>query len=90
MILPFLAGVALVAAAYKPGRDSSKLGAPVGRDHIAESISAKPERFCAWLLDLMGYVEGDTVDDLYPGTGVMGRVLAARLTQTRTLGETEE
>lgn len=67
---------------FKPGRDSSKLGAPVGRDHLAESITlrkgltgAKPERFCRWVLDLLGYVEGDTLDDLYPGTGVMGRVL---------------
>jgi hypothetical protein len=67
---------------FKPGRDSSKLGAPVGRDHIAESITlrrgltgAKPERFCRWVLDLMGYVPGDTVDDLFPGTGVMGRVI---------------
>jgi hypothetical protein len=68
---------------FSPGRDSSKLGAPVGRDHLAESITlrkgltgAKPERFCRWVLDLMGYVPGDTVDDLYPGTGVMGRVVA--------------
>ena len=68
---------------FKPARDSSELGAPVGRDHLAESITlrrgltgAKPERFCQWVLDLLGYIEGDTVDDLFPGTGVMGRVLA--------------
>src|SRR5215469_5371321 len=37
---------------FVPGRDSSKLGAPVGRDHLAENITlkrgltgAKPERF---------------------------------------------
>jgi hypothetical protein len=67
---------------FVPGRDSSKLGAPVGRDHIAESITmrkgftgTKPEKVCAWILDLLGYVEGDTVDDLFPGLGVMGDVL---------------
>ena len=55
---------------FRPGRDSSKDGAPVGRDHLAEPITlrkgltgAKPQRFCSWALDLMGYVEGDTVDD---------------------------
>jgi hypothetical protein len=68
---------------FVPGRDRSKDGAPVGRDHIAESITlrkgftgTKPPKVCAWLLDLLGYVEGDTVDDLFPGTGVMADVLA--------------
>jgi len=68
---------------FKPGRDSSRDGAPVGRDHLAEPITmqrgligAKPERFCRWVLDLMGYVEGDEVADIFPGTGVMSRVLA--------------
>lgn len=67
---------------FKPGRDSSKLGAQVNRDHLSESITlkkgltgAKPERFCRWVLDLLGWVPGDSVDDLFPGTGVMGQVL---------------
>jgi hypothetical protein len=65
------------------GRVSSKDGAPVTRDHLAESITlrrgltgAKPERFCRWVLDMLGYIDGDQVDDLFPGTSVMGRVLA--------------
>lgn len=70
---------------FRPGRDSSKLGAPVGRDHLAESITlrkgltgAKPEKFCRWVLDLLGYLPGeDTLDDLFPGTGIMGKVLAS-------------
>ncbi|GAC1358721.1 MAG: hypothetical protein NVSMB4_18000 [Acidimicrobiales bacterium] len=68
---------------FRPGRDRSADGASVGRDHLAESITlkrgltgAKPERFCSWVLDLMGYVEGDEVVDVFPGTGVMGQVLA--------------
>lgn len=63
------------------GRVSSKDGAPVTRDHLAESITlkkgltgAKPERFCIWVLAMLGWVPGDEVADLFPGTGVMGRV----------------
>lgn len=38
-------------------------------------VGAKPESFCRWILDLLGYEIGDTFDDLFPGTGVMGRVI---------------
>lgn len=38
-------------------------------------VGAKPEAFCRWVLDLLGYVSGDDLDDLFPGTGVMGRVV---------------
>lgn len=68
---------------FKPGRDSSKDGAPVGRDFHAAAITlkkglvgAKPESFCRWVLDLLGYVDGDELVDVFPGTGIMGRVLA--------------
>ena len=88
-VKPFAAYKANVRIAYTwepvlfvPGRDRSSDGAPVGRDHLAEPITlrkgltgAKPDRFCRWVLDLLGYVPGDTVTDLYPGTGSMGRVL---------------
>lgn len=69
---------------FRPGRDRSADGAPVGRDHLSERITllrgltgAKPDRFGRWVLDLLGYVEGDTVDDLFPGTNVIARALAA-------------
>lgn len=71
---------------FQPGRDSSADGAPVGRDHIAESITmrkgltgAKPRLVCDRILDLIGWIPGDELDDLYPGTGVMGSVIKARL-----------
>lgn len=71
---------------FVPGRDSSAAGAAVGRDHLAESITmrkgltgAKPRAFCDWVLDLLGWTIGDDLDDLYPGTGVMGSVVRARL-----------
>jgi hypothetical protein len=39
---------------------------------------AKPEAFCAWVLDLLNVQAGDEVADLFPGTGVMGRIAAER------------
>jgi hypothetical protein len=51
------------------------------KDFIVEPITlrkglvgAKPERVCRWILDLLNVQPGDIVVDLYPGTGVMGRV----------------
>jgi hypothetical protein len=65
------------------GRRSSLDGAPVTRDHLAESITlkrgltgAKPEKFCRWVLDMLGYKDGDALVDLFPGTAVMSAVLA--------------
>ena len=89
-VKPFAAYKANIRIAYtwepvlfRPGRDSSSDGAPVNRDHLAEPITlrkgftgAKPPRFCRWVLDLLGYVEGDDFVDLFPGTGVMDRVRA--------------
>lgn len=89
-VKPFAAFKRNVRAAYtwepvifRPGRDSSKDGAPVTRDHLSQVITlqrgltgAKPPQFCRWVLDLLGYMEGDTLDDVFPGTGVMATVLA--------------
>lgn len=72
------------------GRISSKDGATPNRDHIDEPAlsepitmrkgftGAKPERFCHWVMDLLGWKEGDQIDDLYTGTGVFDRVVAER------------
>ena len=63
---------------FAPGRDRSADGAPVGRDHLAEAITlqrgrvgAKPAAFCRWVLDLLGYIDGDELADVFPGTGIM-------------------
>lgn len=91
-VKPFAAFKANVRIAYTwepvvfvPGRDSSKDGAPVGRDHIAEPITmrrgltgVKPDAFNSWVLDLLGWCPDDTLDDLFPGSGGMGRVVAQR------------
>ena len=50
------------------------------KDFIAENITlrkglvgAKPPRFCWWLFDLLGAKVDDTLDDLFPGTGIVTR-----------------
>ncbi len=56
---------------------------PTVRDWHSSNITlkkgltgAKNPEFCRWILDLLGYVEGDDLVDLFPGTGVMADVLA--------------
>jgi hypothetical protein len=39
-------------------------------------VGAKPEPVCRWILELLGVAPGDEVVDLFPGTGVMGRIAA--------------
>lgn len=36
-------------------------------------LGAKPAAFCGWLFDLLGARPGDELDDLYPGSGGVGR-----------------
>lgn len=33
----------------------------------------KPIAFCAWLFELLGMLPGDTLEDLYPGSGIVSR-----------------
>lgn len=44
-------------------------------------IGAKPAAFCGWVLDLLGFEITDEVHDLFPGTGIMGDVVAMRRNQ---------
>lgn len=37
-------------------------------------VGAKPDSFCVWVLALLNAVQGDEVCDLFPGTGIMGKV----------------
>lgn len=37
----------------------------------------KPLAFVTWMFGLLGMAPGDTLDDLFPGTGVVGRAWAA-------------
>jgi hypothetical protein len=48
------------------------------RDWVSANITlkkglsgAKPPAFCDWVFDLLGATDDDTLDDLFPGTGVV-------------------
>jgi len=34
-------------------------------------IGGKPRDFCRWVFDLLGAERGDTLDDIFPGTGAV-------------------
>lgn len=60
------------------GRDE-----PTVRDWVACSITmkrgltgAKPRAVCRWIFDLLGAEPGDTLDDLFPGTGAVAAAWA--------------
>jgi len=42
-------------------------------------LGRKPQAFCRWVLDLLGVQPGDTVDDMFPGSGAVGHAIAERL-----------
>lgn len=44
-------------------------------------VGAKPEAVCRWILELLNAQAGDEVIDLFPGTGIMGKVAALVTTQ---------
>lgn len=39
----------------------------------ARVIGAKPATFARWMFDLLGALPGDELDDLFPGSGGIGR-----------------
>ena len=67
---------------YKPVRTKGGRGVPSVRDYVIANITmnrgtcgCKPDAFNDWILDLIGYQKGDTMDDLFPGTGGMGEAV---------------
>jgi hypothetical protein len=40
-------------------------------------VGAKPAAVCRWIFDLLGGATGDSLDDLFPGSGAVGRAWAA-------------
>jgi hypothetical protein len=40
-------------------------------------IGAKPAAVCRWIFTLLGAAHGDTLDDLFPGSGAVSRAWAA-------------
>lgn len=53
-------------------------------------VGAKPPQFCRWVLDLIGWQPGDDLDDVFPGTGVMGIVAGTTPIQDGLFVDTED
>jgi len=79
-----------VAYAWEPvifrGGRKRALTEQTTRDWVAENITmqrgfpgAKPRGFCIWVMDLLHVQPGDTMDDLFPGSGAVGHAIAERL-----------
>jgi hypothetical protein len=75
------------AYAWEPvifmGGRKHDLTEPTVRDWVAESITlkrgltgAKPRGFCRWVFSLLKAQRGDTLDDLFPGSGAVGAAWA--------------
>ena len=45
------------------------------------TIGAKPDAFNRWVLELLGFQPGDTLDDLFPGSGGMSAMVDAYTTE---------
>ncbi len=63
----------IVQGGRKRGRE-----VPTVRDWVSANITlkkglvgAKPPQFCDWVFDVLGMLPGDTLDDLFPGTGIV-------------------
>jgi hypothetical protein len=39
-------------------------------------VRAKPAAVCRWIFGLLGAQAGDSLDDLFPGSGAVGRAWA--------------
>lgn len=42
-------------------------------------VGRKPAAFALWVLDLLGWIPGDAIDDLFPGSGAVQTAWAAKL-----------
>lgn len=49
---------------------------PVFEKFEGQSIGIKPYPYCAWVFEALGANAGDTLDDLFPGSGAVGRAWA--------------
>jgi hypothetical protein len=74
-------GYAWEPVIWRGGRKKRSREEPTVRDWISAEITlqkglvgAKPEKFVWQLFDLLGLQSNDTVIDIFPGTGVVGRV----------------
>lgn len=52
--------------------DSLVHGVSAMRTLPSRVVGAKPAAFCRWIFDLVGATATDTLDDLFPGSGIVG------------------
>ncbi len=57
--------------------------APLGSLQRNGLTGQKSWGFCEWVIAALGALQGDTLDDLFPGTGIMGEAFAAFGNQPR-------
>ncbi len=53
----------------------------------SDLVGRKPLAFCGWLFDLLGMVPGDELEDLFPGSGVVGQAWASLSAGSRSRWE---
>lgn len=70
---------------FRGGRKGDR-SRPTVRDWCSEVITlkkgltgAKPPRVCEWIIELLGAQKGDTVMDVFPGTGIFGKTWEERV-----------
>lgn len=56
-----------------PVRNYIEANAPVARWQKTPIPGQKPAEFCEWVIRCLGAEPGDTLDDLFPGSGVMAQ-----------------
>lgn len=76
---------------WRGGRKASHRAGEL-RDYVSENIvlrndngtkGSKPEGFCFWLFGLLNLERGDTLDDLFPGSGAVTAAWERWQSQTR-------
>jgi len=73
---------------FIPARPKGSRAVPSTRDYVIANMTmkrgthgAKPDAFCSWVLDLVGWQEGDEIDDLYPGSGTLACAIARKVAE---------
>ena len=67
---------------------------PLVRDHLSCAVAmkkglkgAKPDKFNDWILDILGFLPGDDLIDLFPGTNSMSLAVERRIASSIERGE---
>lgn len=63
----------LIVQGGRPSQARAVLSSGIGRRE--SFLGAKPPEFTRWMLGLLGAEPADTIDDLFPGSGAVGRAI---------------